>query len=184
MTKKKISPPLDLSLMKRQNTGSSGEKSGSQGPDTYRGMPLTNEGVLSMLFGINLAQGHILKGLEVLQDRIETIAQKVEIISKEVQSLKVPIDPPEMNSENPSWLPSDLEIREWLNTPLPSPERSSLVDLQCYETPFPSIHQWFDHQSQQGGTTDLQVLASQNELMKSSQKRTSKNPGPSGGMGI
>jgi len=184
MSKRKMSLDLPTSSKKKPSTGSLGVKPPNLELPTYRGMPLTNEGVLSMLLGINLAQGHILKGLEVLQDRIETIVQKVEILSKEVQSMKVTPDPPVMNSLSPSWLPSDLEIKEWLNSPIRSPEHLSFPDLSCYETPFPSIHQWFDHQSLSGGTTDLQVLASQNELMKSSQKPTSKNQEQSGGMGI
>lgn len=184
MTKKKTPSDFASSSKKRPSTGSSVEKYLQQVPLISKDMPRTNEGVLSMLLGINLAQGHILKGLTVLQDKIENIAANLEILSKEVASMKAEPVQPEMNLENPSWLPSDLEIKEWLNMPILSPEHSSLVDLSCYETPFPSIHQWIDHQLEQGGSTDLQVLANQNELMKSSKKPISKNQEPSGGMDI
>lgn len=102
-----------------------------------------------------------MKGLQVLLDRIDYIAVKVESLEKEVQSMKEVKPPPEMNLQNTSWLPSDPEIREWLNMPIPSPERSSSVDLLCSETPFPSNNQWIDQTFPSSGSGARQEWANQ-----------------------
>jgi len=172
MSKRKMSLASPLGSNKKPSTGSSGEKSVTQVPPISKDMPHSNDGILSMLLSISLAQGRILKGLMVLQDKIELIAANQETLKKEVASMKE-VDPlPETNLENLSWLPSDLEIKEWMNSPMLPPEPLCSQDLACYETPFPSIDQFLDHQLMSGGTTDLQELANQNERMRNSLKRT------------
>jgi len=139
MSKRKISLDSKASSSKKPNTGSSAVRSEIQELLISKDTPHFNDGILSMLFGINLAVGAISRAQEVLLDKIESIAQKVEILSKEVHSMKAqPQVSPVMNSEDRSWLPSNSEIQEWLNTPIPSPERTSFPELTCSEMLWPS----------------------------------------------
>ncbi|AXH75113.1 MAG: hypothetical protein [Acamarivirus nebulais] len=152
MSKRKMCPASQLTSKKKQSTGSSAVRSEMEELLISRDTPLFSDGVVSMLFGINLAVGAISKGQEVLLDKIESIAQKVEILSKEVQSMKEQHQVnPVMNLESPSWLPSNSEIKEWLNSPIPSPERMSFPDLTCSETLWPSNLQLKDPISEFNG---------------------------------
>jgi len=80
----------------------------------------------------------MLRAQEVLLDKIESIAQRVETLSKEVLSMKEESARIEMRQQDRSWLPSDEEIKAWLNSPVKSPTHGSIMDLTCSETPYPS----------------------------------------------
>jgi len=155
MSKRKMCPGSQLGSQKKPNTGSLAEKSEIQELLTFRGTPRFEDAILSVMFGVNLALGAISRAQEVLLDKIENIAQRVETLSKEVSSLQVQIPPPEMNKPDPSWLPSDLEIKEWLNSPILSPERSFSMELLCSETLYPSNLPSNDLPSTSGGSMDL-----------------------------
>jgi len=112
------------------------------------------------MFGISSQTGAILRAQEVLLDRIENIASKVETLSKEVQSMKVDLVKIEMRQPETSWLPSDEAIRGWLNSPIQSPTHGSIMDLTCSETPFISGPPLNVHQFQSGGSMELPEWAS------------------------
>lgn len=134
---KRNTPESSKNVKSPLNTGSSGKKSAIQELLTSRGTSAFEDGVISAMFGISLALGSISRSQEVLLDRIESIALKVEILSKEVTSLQNPPPPPfefpVMNSHESFPLPSDKEIEDWLNTPISSPERGTFPDITCYE---------------------------------------------------
>lgn len=137
MTKKNT--PESLPVRKSPlGIGSSGKKSVLQELHTSRGTSHFEDAVIAAMYGISLALGSISRSQEVLLDRIESIAQKVEILQKEVRSLKVP-DPPSPIETNllPSSLSlSDEEIQAWLNSPLIDQVHGTTPDITCYETPF------------------------------------------------
>ena len=171
--KRPISKPSPLGLTKKQNTGSSDVKSEIQELPIFRGTPRFEDGVLSIMSGISSALGHIYKAQEVLLDKIELIAVKVETLQQEVQSMKAP-PPPVVKTNSPdlSWLPSDLEIKEWLNSPMNSPERICSPDLTCSETPFLSNPQSIDLTSTSSGSSDSQEWVNQDWHISSYQKPT------------
>lgn len=145
MSKRKMCPASQLGSKKKPSIGSSAERSEIQELLTSKGTSHFEDGVLSIMFGISSHLGVISRAQEVLLDKIESIALKVETLSKEVQLMKAqPQVSPVMNSEDRSWLPSNSEIQEWLNTPVSSPERISFQDLTCSETLFPSSPQLSD----------------------------------------
>jgi len=139
-----------LGATKKPSIGSSAERSEIQVPLICKGTSAFEEGVLSFMFGISSQTGAILRAQEVLLDRIESIALKVEILQKEVQSMKEDCQRIETKSPERSWLPSDEVIRGWLSSPIPSPTHGSTMDLTCSEMPFISEPQssdpiyWYD----------------------------------------
>lgn len=182
MSKRKMCPASQLTSKKKPSIGSSAERSEIQELLISKGTPRFEDGVLSMLFGINLAVGAISRAQEVLLDKIESIVQKVEILSKEVESMRVPLQVAETTLEEPSWLPSDLEIREWLNSPIPSPERLSFPDLTCYEMPFPSSPQWNGRTLPLPGSSVHPEWGNLELPTNYTQMLTSRSQEPSGGM--
>jgi len=170
--------------MKKPNTGSSAVRSGTQELLTSRGTPRFEDAVLSTMFGISSALGAMSRAQEVLLDKIESIALKVGTLEKEVLSMKerLPPRPQEMPRPLPSWLPSNEEIREWLNSPKNSPERICSPDLTCSEMPYLSNLQSIDHQLMSDGSMDSQEWESLDWHIALCQEPTSKSPEPSGGM--
>jgi len=172
ITMSKRSSPLSAPSAKMKgSTSSSAKKLETQVPLICKDTCLSNDGVLSFLFGISSHLGAISRAQEVLLDRIESTAQKVEILRKEVQSMKA-VPPPvtEMKSPDRSWLPSDEEIRAWLNSPIRSPIHGSTMDLTCSETLFPSTPRSSVHPSMYDGYTDHQEWVNQELRMQHSQK--------------
>jgi len=96
----------------------------------------------------------------VLLDKIESIAQRVETLSKEVLSMKEESARIEMRQQDRSWLPSDEEIKAWLNSPVKSPTHGSIMDLTCSETPYPSLPPLNVNQFTSGGSMELPEWAS------------------------
>jgi hypothetical protein len=136
MSKRKMCPASQLGSQKKPSTGLSAEKSAIEELRIFRGTPRFEDAIVSAMFGVSLALGAISRAQEVLLDKIESTAAKVETLRKEVQSMKVSQVEVEMNKPDRSWLPSDPEIREWLNLPIPSPERICSPELTCSEMPF------------------------------------------------
>lgn len=155
MSKRKMCPASQLSAKKKANIGSSGEKLEIQVPLTSRDTSRFESGVLSFMFGISSQTGAILRAQEVLLDKIENIAARVETLSKEVQSMKEESVRTEMRAQDRSWLPSDEEIKAWLISPTQSPTHGSGMDLTCSETLFPSYPQLNVLQFQSGGSMEL-----------------------------
>jgi len=160
MSKRKMCPASQLGAKKKPSIGSSGEKSEIPVPLTSRDTSRFESGVLSFMFGISSQTGAMLRAQEVLLDRIESIALKVETLSKEVQSMKVDSVRTEMRQQDRSWLPCDEEIKAWLNSPIPSPTHGSVMDLTCSEMPYPSYPPLNVQQFQSGGSGDLPEWAS------------------------
>lgn len=117
-------------------TGSAEKKSEMEELLISRDTPRFADGVLSMLFGINLATGSILKSQEVLLDKIESIAQKVTTLEKEVQSLKEQLMPvnPAMNSQLLSPINLDQATMDYVNSLQNMLELGTSQDITCYET--------------------------------------------------
>jgi len=115
---------------------------------------------LSFMFGISSQTGAMLRAQEVLLDKIESIAQRVETLSKEVLSMKEESARIEMRQQDRSWLPSDEEIKAWLNSPVKSPTHGSIMDLTCSETPYPSLPPLNVNQFTSGGSMELPEWAS------------------------
>lgn len=136
MSKRKMCPGSQLGSKKKPSTGSSGEKSENQVPLIFRGTPRFEDAIVSAMFGVSSALGAISRAQEVLLDRIENIAAKVETLSKEVQLMKGEVAERVMKQPDNSWLPSNLEIEEFLRSPIRSPERTSSLDLTCSEMLF------------------------------------------------
>lgn len=121
------------------NTGSSAKKSVIQELHTYRGTPRFEDAVISAMFGISVALGSISRSHEVLLDKIESIARKVEDLKKEVTSLRMPPPPPptpvpEMISEENLDLPSEQEMMDYINSLQTMLEFGTSPDITCYET--------------------------------------------------
>jgi len=155
MSKRKMCPASQLGSKKKPSTGSSAERSVIQELLTSKGTPRFEDAIVSAMFGVSSALGAISRAQEVLLDKIESIAQKQETLLKEVQSMKVKADQPVTTLQDHSWLPSNLEIEGWLNSPIPSPEHISSMDLTCSEMLFPLNHPVRDPTYRSGGFSDL-----------------------------
>jgi len=153
---KRTLPASPLGSKKKQSTGSLVEKSAIQELRTFRGTPRFEDAMLSVMFGVSSQLGAISRAQEVLLDKIESIAQKAETLQKEVNSMKEALRQQEKSSQSPSWLPSDMELKEWLNLPINSPERMCSMDLTCSETPYLSDPLLTDLPSTSDGFGDLQ----------------------------
>jgi hypothetical protein len=160
MSKRKMCPASQLSAKKKANIGSSAERSEIQVPLISKGTSRFESGVLSFMFGISSQTGAMLRAQEVLLDKIESIAQRVETLSKEVLLMKEESARTLMREQDRSWLPSDEEIKAWLNSPIQSPTHGSIMDLTCSETPFQSLPPLNVQQFQSGGSTELPEWAS------------------------
>lgn len=117
--------------------GSSEKKSEMEELLISRGKPHFADGVLSMLLGINLAQGRILKSQEVILVKIENIAQKVETLEKEVQFLKDQVtlkSSTEINLQQPLQIPLNEEMKEYMSFLENTLELGTSPDFSCYET--------------------------------------------------
>jgi len=141
MSKRKMCPASQLGAKKKVSIGSSAERSEIQVPLTYKDTSRFESGVLSFMFGISSQTGAMLRAQEVLLDKIESIAQRVETLSKEVLSMKEESARIEMRQQDRSWLPSDEEIKAWLNSPVKSPTHGSIMDLTCSEIPLAPVEQ-------------------------------------------
>jgi len=140
MTKKNT----PISVAKRKSPlgiGSSGKKSALEGLITSRGTSHFEDAIISALFGVSLALGSISRSQEVLLDRIESIAQKMETLEREVRSLQIPApNPPlETNSLPSSLNVSEEEILAWLNMPVTEEVRGTSPDITCSEMLFPYV---------------------------------------------
>jgi len=160
MSKRKMCPASQLGAKKKVSIGSSAERSEIQVPLTYKDTSRFESGVLSFMFGISSQTGAMLRAQEVLLDKIESIAQRVETLSKEVLSMKEESARIEMRQQDRSWLPSDEEIKAWLNSPVKSPTHGSIMDLTCSETPYPSLPPLNVNQFTSGGSMELPEWAS------------------------
>jgi len=169
------------------DTTSSGKKSEMEELLISKGTPTFQDGIISMLFGINLALGTMSKGQTVLLDKIESIAQRVETLSKEVSSLKEEVTKDllqtAMRLPEISSLPSNQEIEDWLNSPLPIPEPGVSMDLTCYETINPSSYLWNDPTWTFDGFMVNQESENPDSPILNFQTSTLKNQEPSGGTG-
>jgi len=137
MTKKNT--PESLGVRKSPlGIGSSGKKSALQELRISRGTSHFDDAIISALFGVSLALGSISRSQEVLLDRIEHIAQKMEILEKEVRSLKIPDPLPPQEILSPVNLPnlSEEEIMAWLNSQPIEQVPSTSPDITCSETLF------------------------------------------------
>jgi len=134
---KRTLPPSKLGPNKKPSTGSSVERPVNLEPLISKDTSHYEDGVLSLMYQVSSHLGAISRGQQVLLDRIEDIAAKMETLKKEVKSMKA--RPREIKIPQPetSWLPSNKEIEEFLNSPIQSPERTSSMDLTCLETLFP-----------------------------------------------
>jgi len=180
---KRTSPASSPSSTKKPNTGSSAKKSVIQELLISRDTPAFGDAIISSMFGISVALGAISRSQEVMLDKIESIALKVEILQKEVKSMKEELSPvQETPSPTASWLPSNEELREFLNSPLSSPERTCFPDLTCYETPYLSSLPSIDLTFPSDGSTDLLEWENLDWPTSLSPTPTSKNQEQNGGM--
>lgn len=131
-------PKFSKRAMSPLSIGSSGKKSALQELHMSKGTSHFDDAVISSMFAISSALGSILKSQGVLLDKIECIAQKMEILSKEVTSLKenqVKISQPvETTSPRSLEWPSDQEMMAWLSSPMFEPDHGTFPDITCYET--------------------------------------------------
>jgi len=118
------------------STGSSAKKSEMEELLTCRDTPHFADGVISMLFGVNLAVGRILKSQEVLLDKIESIAQRMEILEKEVSLVKAQIVPnyQEMILEKSSQKSSEEVMKDYMTSLESMLDVGISADIICYET--------------------------------------------------
>lgn len=120
------------------STGLSAKKSVIQELHTSRGTDRFEDAVISAMFGISVALGSISRSHEVLLDKIEIIAQRMETLKKEVTSLRMPPPPPPPSPETrlpeSSELPSEQEMMDYINSLQTMLEFGTSPDITCYET--------------------------------------------------
>jgi len=183
MSKRKMCPASQLGAKKKPSIGSSVERPVNLEPLISKDTSRYEDGVLSIMFSVSSHLGAISRGQQVLLDRIEDIAAKVEILSKEVNYLKKGKESQEMNLEKSSWLPSDKEIEAWLNSPIKSPERGVSPDITCSETLWPSCLPSSDLTFRYDGFMDPQEWEKVDWPTAPSLMPMSKTQELSGGMG-
>jgi hypothetical protein len=184
MSKRKMCPASQAGASKKPSTGSSVERPVNLEPLICKDTSRYEDGVLSLMFQVSSHLGHISRGQQVLLDKIESIAAKVETLSKEVSLMKEGSEKIKMKSPEASWLPSDQEIKEWLNSPIPSPERGYSMDLTCSEMPFLSTQPLTGLPSMFDGFGDFQEWVKVDSPTIPSPMPMSRNQEPSGGMDI
>lgn len=123
---------------------------------TSKGTSRFPDAVISVMFGISSSIGAMLKSQEVLLDRIETIAQKMETLENMVFSLKEDLKATSERSLSRSRSLSLEEIKGWMNSPPTTQIPGSSMELQCSETLFPEPIQSNDPEFMFDGFTDLQ----------------------------
>jgi len=183
--KRGMCPASNLGPKKKPSTGSSVERPVNLEPLICKDTSRYEDGVLSLMFQVSSHLGHISRGQQVLLDRIEDIAAKMETLKKEVKSMKAErTQATKMNKPDSSWLPSNKEIEEFLNSPIPSPERGFSMDLTCSETPFQTTQPLNDLTSMFDGFGDLQEWEKVDWPMPHSQMPMLKTPELNGGTDI
>lgn len=120
------------------STPLSGKKSPIQELLTSRDTASFPDAVISAMFGISLALGSISKSQEVLLDKIDCIAQKLETLQNQVHYLVAQRENLEMNLPENSNLPSEQELEAWLASPSPTRAVGISLDITCSETLWPS----------------------------------------------
>lgn len=182
---KRTSAPSNLGPKKRPSTGSSVERPVNLEPLISKDTSRYEDGVLSLMFQVSSHLGRISRGQQVLLDRIEDIAAKMETLKKEVKSMKEEEkQKTKMNKPGSSWLPSNKEIEEFLNSPIQSPERGYSMDLTCSEMPYPSMQPLNDPTSMFDGFGDLPEWVKVDWPTETFQTPTLKTPEQSGGTDI
>lgn len=148
--------------MPKPNTMSSARKLVTQVRDTCKDISPFQDGLLSFMYAVSLNLELTSKSQEVLLYKIESIAQRVENLSKEVLFLRQAIDLNiEMNSRQSFEFPSMTELEAYLDSPMPIQEPGPSVDLQCYETPLSSYGPSLGPTYIADGSTGLPEWASQ-----------------------
>jgi len=179
---KRTLPASRLGPSKKPSTGSSVERPVNLEPLISKDTSRYEDGVLSIMYQVSSHLGHISRGQQVLLDKIEDIAAKMETLKKEVKSMKENQDMIKMNKPDSSWLPSNKELEEFLSSPMQSPERGFSMDLTCSEMPFPIIPPLNDLSSAFGGYGELQEWEKVEWPIQPSHPHMSKIQEPSGGM--
>jgi len=180
---KRTSTPSNLGPKKKPNTGLSVERPVNLEPLISKDTSRYEDGVLSLMFQVSSHLGAISRGQQVLLDKIEDIAAKMETLKKEVKSMKEEQNKQtKTNKPDCSWLPSDKEIEAFLNSPMQSPERGFSMDLTCSEMPFPTIPPLNVLSSAFGGYGDLQEWEKVDWPMPLSHPHMSRIQEPNGGM--
>jgi len=179
--KRGMCPASNLGPKKKPSTGSSVERPVNLEPLISKDTSRYEDGVLSLMFQVSSHLGRISRGQQEMLDRIEDIAAKMETLKKEVKSMKEERKATKMNKPETSWLPSNKEIEEFLNSPIQSPERGFSMDLTCSEMPFPTIQPLNDLTSMFDGFGGLQEWEKVDWPMPHSQMPMSKTPEPNGG---
>jgi len=155
----------------RPDTGSSERKSPIQELLTSRDSPRFADAVISSMYAISSALGSISRQQEVLLEKIDLIAQKQEILQKEVIALRREGNPSlGMNSPPHSQNFTDLDIQAWLNSPLRIQEPGISPELHCSEMLNPSYNQYIDLTSPSSGSMENPGLGSPGQLINNSQK--------------
>lgn len=148
-------------------------------------------GLNSKLARIDLTLDAISKCLMVLHDKIEHIVVKEEITgnTETVQSPPVPapavpiIDLTETNSPPSLFQPWTEEDKDWLDSLMNSPEHTTSVDINCYETVLGTPKRLRDPILKYGGTMEHLVQGSPEKRTSGYQVHISRSPERSGGMG-
>jgi len=180
--KRGTTQPSNLGPKKKPSIGSSVERPVNLEPLISKDTSRYEDGVLSLMYQVSSHLGAISRGQQVLLDRIEDIAAKMETLKKEVKSMKAEGSRQiKTNKPESSWLPSDKEIEEFLNSPIPSPERGSSMDLTCSEMPFSSMTPLSDPTLMFGGFGDLLEWEKVDWPIPHSQMPMSKIQEPNGG---
>lgn len=131
--------PSAMSWRTRDTIGLPVEKLVKEELLTSKGTSRFQDALLCSLFALSSATGAITKSLEVLHQKIERIARKMETLEKEVNrprrsgrselEMSLQENLPELSME---------EIEAWLNSPMPTLAPGTSVDITCYETLQPS----------------------------------------------
>lgn len=119
---------------------SSVEKSAIPALLISRDTPSFQDGVISAMYQISLAVGSTSRSLEVILDKIDSIALKVEALEKQVHFLGLSLARQETSSLLNSEIPSDQEIQDWFNSLNPIPALGTSPDITCSETLFQSLN--------------------------------------------
>lgn len=172
----------NLGPKKKPSTGSSVERPVNLEPLISKDTSRYEDGVLSLMYQVSSHLGHISRGQQVLLDKIEDIAAKMETLKKEVKSMKEERKATRMNKPENSWLPSNKEIEEFLSSPMQSPERGYSMDLTCSEMPYPIIPPSNDPTLTFNGIGELQEWEKVDWPMPLSQMHMSRIQEPNGGM--
>lgn len=102
---------------------------------TSKGSSRFENALVSTLFGVSSALGSISKSLEVLHNKTEAIALRMETFEKEVNSpRRAGRKELEMTSPPSSHWPSMEELEAFMNLPMPTQGPGTSQDITCYET--------------------------------------------------